>query len=79
MSCNAQVENNYPVEKNYDNPVFAGPLRFLLGLTLMFAGLYVAVFGSFQGHGLGFFFVFAAPLIMFKDDDYRDTNSWERD
>lgn len=69
MSCNVQIENNYPVEKSYDDPIFAGTLRFLLGLGLMFAGSYVAAFSEFQGHGLGFFLVFASPLIMFKDDE----------
>jgi hypothetical protein len=69
MSCNVQVEENYSLERGHDDPTFAGTLRFLLGLTLMFAGLYVAVFGNFQGHGLGFFLVFASPLIMFKDDE----------
>lgn len=68
MSCNVQVEENYSIETKDDDPVFAGTLRFLLGLTLMFAGLYTAVFGDFQGHGLGFFLVFASPLIMFKDE-----------
>lgn len=73
MNCNTQIEENYSVEKGYDDPAFAGALRFLLGLTLMFAGLYVAVFGDFQGHGLGFFLVFASPLIMFKDEgDFKE-------
>lgn len=69
MNCNIQIEKKYPVERISDDPVFAGALRFLVGLTIMFVGLYAAVFGNFQGHGLGFFFVFAAPLIIFKDDD----------
>ena len=73
MSCNARAEENYSVGKSYDDPVFAGTLRFLLGLTLMFIGLYVVIFGDFQGHGLGFFLVFASPLIIFKDEkDYRE-------
>lgn len=63
MSCNAHVE------RNFNAPIFTGNLRFLLGLLLMFVGFYIALLADFQGHGLGFFLVFAAPFVMFKDEE----------
>ena len=61
MSCNIQVE------KNYDAPAFAGNFRFLLGLAMLLIGFWVTLLGDFQGHGLAFILVFAAPFIIFKD------------
>lgn len=62
MNCNIEVE------RNYSEFTVAGTFRFLLGLALFFAGLYSVALSDFQGHGLGFFLVFAAPFIVFKDD-----------
>lgn len=69
MQSNVQTQRHYSMKKVSGEPVVAGTLRLLLGLTLMFAGLYATAFGQFQGHGLGFFLMFAAPLIMFKDQE----------
>ncbi len=57
-----------PIEKNYATPVFAGNFRFLLGLFLMFAGLYFATLTDIRGHGLGLFLVFASPFLILKDE-----------
>ena len=61
MHCEVQ---NY---KSYDTPVLAGNLRFLLGLLLLFAGLYIATLSDIQGHGLGLLLVIAFPFVIFKD------------
>lgn len=55
-------------KRSSEEPVFAGTYRFLLGLAIMFAGLYIAVLSDFQGHGLGFFLIFASPFVIFKDN-----------
>lgn len=65
MNCCA--ENNFENYKSYDVPIFAGTFRFLVGLILMFAGLYVAMLTDLHGHGLGFLLVFSAPFLIFKD------------
>lgn len=62
MSCRAEYQ------KNYDAPVVAGNLRILLGLLLVFAGLYVAAISNLPGNGLGFLLVFASPFVMLKDN-----------
>lgn len=69
MNCNIQAEENYSIQRSYDDPVFAGTVRFLLGLTLLFAGLYAVALSDFQGHGLGFFLILAAPFVIIKDDE----------
>ena len=66
MSCCA--ENDFENYKSYDVPVFAGTFRFLLGLILMLAGLYVAMLTDVRGHGLGFLLVFGSPFLIFKDE-----------
>lgn len=61
MSC--QVENY----KSYNAPVLAGNFRFLLGLLLLAAGLYIATLSDVRGHGLGLLLVIAFPFVIFKD------------
>ncbi len=60
---NCQVEEY----KSYNAPTFAGKLRFLLGLTLIFAGLYLATLTEIKGHGLGFLMILASPFLILKD------------
>ena len=62
MSCNVQVQ------KNYDAPALAGTFRFLLGLGLFFAGLYIALFSGIQGHGLGLVVSFGSAFVMFTNE-----------
>ena len=62
MSCNVQFQ------KNYDAPALAGTFRFLLGLALFFAGLYIALFSGIQGHGLGFVVSFGSAFVMFTNE-----------
>ncbi|MEP7037700.1 MAG: hypothetical protein ABI891_05110 [Acidobacteriota bacterium] len=67
MTCCA--ENNFEKYKNYDTPSIAGNTRFMLGVTLTFIGLYIALFSGIQGHGLGFLLVFFSPFVIFTDDE----------
>lgn len=61
MSCSAEIE------KHYDAQIFAEGFRILLGLTLMFVGLYIGTLSNVQEHGLGFLLVFGSPFIMLTD------------
>ena len=63
MNCNVQIE------KNFNTPVLAETYRALLGLALMFVGLYVTLFCDFQKHDLGLLLVFASPFVILKDDE----------
>lgn len=60
---NCQVEEY----KSYSNPTFAGSFRLLIGMILMFIGIYLAIFTDIQGHGLGFLLIFASPFLVLKD------------
>ena len=55
-------------QKNYGAPVPADAYRILLGLIMLFAGLYIVTLSDFKGHGLGFLIVFGAPFVMLKDN-----------
>ena len=54
-------------EKNYAAPVLAGTFRFLLGLIMAFAGLYIGTLSEIQGHALGLLMALGAPFVIFKD------------
>lgn len=69
MNYNAQIKENHPIEESHGYSFFIYVLRILLSFTLMLAGFYAAVFGNFQGHELGFFLVFAAPLIIINGEE----------
>lgn len=60
---NRSVESS----KSFGVPVFAGNIRFLIGLFLLFVGLYVALLSNIEGHGLGYFLIFLSPFVAFKD------------
>lgn len=62
---------NYDVKvrRSCDALVLAGTFRFLLGLVLAFAGLYIATLSQVQGHGLGLLLVLGSPFVIFKDDE----------
>ena len=61
MNCYVETQ------KNYAAPVLAGTFRFLLGLLLAFAGLYIAMLSDIQGHALGLLLVFGSPFVILKD------------
>jgi len=62
MSCNVME-----ISESRDLPVLAGNYRFLLGLLMMFFGLFVGFFSDIPGHGLGFLFFFGSPFVIFTD------------
>lgn len=57
------------VQKNYDTPVIAGTFQFLLGLTILIAGLYISTLSDFQGHGLGLLLILGSPFVILKDSN----------
>lgn len=62
MNCNAEVQ------KNYSAPSPAAVFRLLLGLTMMFAGLYIVTLSEIQGHGLGLLLVLGSPFMILNDN-----------
>ena len=62
MNCNAEVQ------KNYSAPSLADVFRLLLGLTMMFAGLYIVTLSEMQGHGLGLLLVLGSPFMILNDN-----------
>ena len=61
---NCQVEEY----KGGETPVLAGTFRFLVGLTIMMLGVYLAAAADIKGHGLGFLLILASPFLIFRDD-----------
>ena len=61
MSCKAEVI------KTYDAPMIAGTFRFLLGLTMLIAGLYITTLSDFQAHGFGFLLILGSPFVILED------------
>ena len=62
MNCCIEAEKSYKV------PVLAGTFRFLSGLAVLLAGIYLATFSNIQGHGLGLLLIFGSPFVILKDD-----------
>ncbi len=62
MSCDVME-----ISESKDLPLLAGTFRFLAGLLMMFFGLFVGLFSDVPGHGLGFFFFFGSPFVIFTD------------
>lgn len=60
---------NYSTEfrKNYGEPVLAGTYRFLLGIIMLFAGLYISTLTDVQGHGFGLLLILGSPFMVLKD------------
>jgi hypothetical protein len=52
---------------NMDSPALAGPVRLILGLTMMIAGLYFGLFTEMPGHGLGLLFFIVSPFVFLTD------------
>ena len=63
MNCYAEVQ------KNYETPVIAGTLQFLLGLTMLIAGLYISTLSDLQGHGFGLLLILGSPFVILKDSE----------
>ena len=63
MNCCIEAEKSYTV------PVLAGTTRFLTGVAVFFAGLYLAAFSDVQGHGLGLLLIFGSPFVILKDGE----------
>lgn len=70
MNCCYEDYKSYSAPEIYKSvgaPVLAGNLRFLFGLLVMFAGLYVGTLSHITGHGLGFLMVLSSPFILLTD------------
>ncbi len=60
---------NYATEINgsINSPLLAGPIRLILGLTMMIAGLYFGLFTEVKGHGLGLLCFIVSPFVFLTD------------
>ncbi len=60
---------NYATEANGNehSPELAGPVRLILGLTMMIAGLYFGLFTEMPGQGLGLLSFIASPFVFLND------------
>lgn len=60
---------NYAAQMNeYANsPELAGPVRLILGLTMMIAGLYIGLFTEMPGQGLGLLSFIVSPFVFLTD------------
>jgi hypothetical protein len=63
------IMTDYAAEINgYANsPELAGPVRLILGLTMMIAGLYFGLFTAQSGQGLGLLSFIASPFVFLTD------------
>jgi hypothetical protein len=52
---------------NVNSPALAGTVRLILGLAMMFAGLYFGLFTEVPGHGLGLLFFIVSPFVFLTD------------
>lgn len=59
---------NSEVRRNYDEPVLAGTYRFLLGILMLIAGIYISTLTDFQGHGFGYLLILGSPFVVLKDN-----------
>jgi hypothetical protein len=60
---------NYAAQMNEyaGTPELAGPLRLIMGLTMMLAGLYFGLFTAMPGHGLGLLSFIVSPFVILTD------------
>lgn len=60
---------NYAAEMKREtgNPALAGTFRFLLGIAMLFAGLYIWIFAGGKGEGLGLLFLIGSPFVILTD------------
>jgi predicted metal-binding membrane protein len=60
---------NYATEMNgyAHSPEPAGPVRLILGLTMVIAGLYFGLFTTLPGHGLGLLSFIVSPFVFLTD------------
>jgi hypothetical protein len=61
---------NYSTEiyGSVNSPQLAGKIRLLLGLVMMFAGLYFGLFTEVSGHGLGLLSFLVSPFVILTDN-----------
>ena len=60
---------NYSTEiyGSVNSPEPAGKFRLILGLIMMFAGLYFGLFTETPGHGLGLLSFIVSPFVILTD------------
>jgi predicted lipid-binding transport protein (Tim44 family) len=61
---------NYRNNKNAKTnlPMLSGNVRLILGVVMLFAGLYFGLFSEIKGHGLGLIVSMISPLLILTDD-----------
>jgi hypothetical protein len=55
------------MERKTNIPTFIEKVRLLLGLAMLFSGLYFGFYSEGVGEGLGFLSFMAAPFVMLTD------------
>ena len=60
---------NYSTEiyGNVNSPKLAGKVRLVIGMIMMFAGLYFGLFTEMPGHGLGLLSFLVSPFVFLTD------------
>ena len=61
MNCGAEITSNA------DFSTVIEKARLMLGLVMMFSGLYFGLFSVGAGEGLGFISFMASPFVMLTD------------
>ena len=61
MNCGAEITGNT------DFSTVIEKARLMLGLVMMFSGLYFGLFSNGAGEGLGFISFMASPFVMLTD------------
>lgn len=52
---------------NANSPQLAGNFRLVIGLIMMFAGLFFGLFTEMPGHGLGLLSFIVSPFVILTD------------
>ncbi|MDQ3712902.1 MAG: hypothetical protein M3388_11890 [Acidobacteriota bacterium] len=55
------------MNENVYLPTLAGPVRLILGMTMMIAGLYFGLFTGMPGHGLVLLCFIVSPFVFLTD------------
>ena len=55
------------MNRRANSPELAGSVRLILGLTMLFGGLYFGLFTEMPGQGLGLLCFIASPFVFLTD------------
>lgn len=55
------------MERGTNSPAFAGTFRLLLGMAMLFTGLYIWLYYGGKADGLGLLFLLGSPFVILTD------------